>query len=253
MTDEVPEAVSAETTSLMPKRALITGASSGIGEATARVFAQAGFDVAMVARSGDRLRQLETELGALGVQAQGFVVDLSKTETVKEKIAEVIAAFGPVQVLVNNAGMGYTGLLADMPLVDWQQVISLNVTSVFLTVQALLPHMRQQRSGLVINIASIAAQQTFPGWGAYGVSKSAVVALSNAIAAEEADHGIRVVTLSPGAVDTSIWDTDTVTADFDRAAMLRSETVAQTLLHIATLPPEAVISHLTLTPSQGAL
>ncbi|MEO0768312.1 MAG: SDR family oxidoreductase [Cyanobacteria bacterium J06649_4] len=237
----------------VPRRALITGASSGIGEATARVFAQAGFDVAMVARSGERLAALAKELSAFGVKVQGFVIDLSKIETVKENIARVIADFGPVQVLVNNAGMGYTGALAEMPLADWQQVMTLNVTSLFLTVQALLPQLRQQANGLVINIASIAAQQAFPNWGAYGVSKAAVVALSDAIAAEEASHGIRVVTLSPGAVDTSIWDTDTVEADFARTDMLRPETVAKTLLHIATLPPEAVISHLTMTPSQGAL
>ncbi|MEL6469840.1 MAG: SDR family oxidoreductase [Cyanobacteria bacterium J06623_4] len=246
---------------LSSRRALITGASSGIGKATARAFAQAGFDVALVARSEALLSELATELTTLGIVARAFVIDLSKIETVKEKVSQAIAAFGPVDVLVNNAGMGYTGTLIDMPLDDWQQVMALNVTSVLQVVQAVLPQMRnanqrdlsRQSGGLIVNIASIAAQQSFPEWGAYGVSKAALTALSGAIAAEESANGIRVATLSPGAVDTPIWESSTVHSSFDRAAMLRAETVAQTILHMAMLPPDAVISQLTLTPAQGAL
>ncbi|MEM9149138.1 MAG: SDR family oxidoreductase [Cyanobacteria bacterium P01_F01_bin.3] len=236
------------------RRALITGASSGIGEATARAFATAGFEVALVARSQSSLDKLADELTALGSRAKAFVIDLAEVEQVKEHVEAVIAAFGNIDVLVNSAGMGYTGLLGDMPLADWQRVMNLNVTSVFQVVQAVLPGMRAlPTGGVIVNIASIAAQQAFPEWGAYGVSKAGLVALSNAISAEEVGYGIRVVTLSPGAVNTPIWDTDTVHADLDRSAMLNPETVAQTLLHIATLPPEAVIPHLTLTPSKGAL
>ncbi|MEL6815292.1 MAG: SDR family oxidoreductase [Cyanobacteria bacterium J06598_3] len=234
-------------------RVLITGASSGIGEASAIAFAKAGFDVALVARSQQKLTDLAESLRALGVKAQSFVIDLSELEQVTAKIATAVDAFGPVDVLLNSAGMGYTGRLVAMPLADWQQVMGLNVTSVFQVVQAVLPGMRQRGKGLIINIASIAAQQSFPEWGAYGVSKAALVALSGAIAAEESQHGIRVVSLSPGAVNTPIWDTDTVQASFDRAAMLSPETVAQTILHTALLPPEAVISNLTITPAQGAL
>jgi len=248
------------------RRALITGASSGIGEATARAFASAGFEVALVARSRARLTALATELQALGCRAEVFVIDLAEVAQVRARIESVIAAFGEINVLVNGAGMAYTGVLGDMPLEDWQQVMTLNVTSVFQVVQAVLPGMRSlseggsgsdseddSEGGVIVNIASIAAQQSFPEWGAYGVSKSALVALSGAIAAEEADNGIRVVTISPGSVNTEIWDTDTVQADFDRSAMLTADTVAQTILHAALLPPNAVIPHLTITPSQGAL
>jgi NADP-dependent 3-hydroxy acid dehydrogenase YdfG len=235
------------------KSALITGASSGIGEATARAFAQAGLDVALVARSAAKLEALSNEFRSLGVKAQGFVIDLADVEHVKVRIEDAIASFGPIDVLVNCAGMGYTGPIGDMPLADWQQVMDLNVTSVFQVVQAVLPTMRAQGSGMIVNIASIAAQQSFPDWGAYGVSKAALVALSGAIAAEESAHGIRVVTLSPGAVNTAIWDSDTVQADFVRSQMLTPETVAQTILHTVLIPPGAVISYLTITPSQGAL
>ena len=149
--------------------------------------------------------------------------------------------------------MVYTGARNDFPLDDWQQVIALNVTSVFQAVQALLPQMRRQGGGLIVNIASIAAQQSFPNWGAYGVSKAALVALSGAIATEESANGIRVVTVSPGAVNTGLWDTDTVDADFERSQMLTPETVAQTILHTVQMPPGALLSEVTITPSQGAL
>ncbi|MEM8502973.1 MAG: SDR family oxidoreductase [Cyanobacteria bacterium P01_D01_bin.1] len=234
-------------------RALITGASSGIGEATARAFAQAGFDLLLVARSQAKLSLLASELTALGVQAEVAVTDLADCEQVKGKMEAVIAHFGPVNILINSAGMAYTGAICDMPLADWQQVMALNVTSVFQVIQAVLPSMRTQSSGLIINIASIAAQQAFPNWGAYGVSKAALARLGDAIAAEESANGIRVVTLSPGAVNTPIWDTATVQADFDRSVMLTSETVAQTILHIARLPDSAIIPNLTITPSVGAL
>ncbi len=234
-------------------RALITGASSGIGEAIASEFAKAGFDLALVARSTAKLTHLTHSLNALGISAQGFTIDLSDVEQVHVKIAAVIAQVGPIDVLINNAGMGYTGSLIEMPLVDWQQVMALNVTSVFQVVQTVLPGMRQQASGLIINIASIAAQQSFAGWGAYGVSKAALAALTEAIATEESAHGIRAVTLFLGAVDTPLWDSDTVQAQLDRTAMLSCQTVAQTVLHTALLPPDAVISQLTLTPSRGAL
>ncbi|MEO1445254.1 MAG: SDR family oxidoreductase [Cyanobacteria bacterium J06635_11] len=235
------------------RRVLITGASSGIGKASAEAFAQAGFDVALVARSQNKLRELATHLRQLGIEAHTFALELADLTQVKANIKKVVAAIGSVDVLINSAGMGYTGKLGDMPMADWQRVMDLNVTSVFQVTQAVLPTMREQGNGLIINIASIAARQSFPNWGAYGVSKAALVALSEAIATEEAEYGIRVVTLSPGAVNTPIWDTDTVQADFDRSAMLKPETIAQTILHTALLPPEAVISQLTITPAQGAL
>lgn len=235
------------------RRALITGASSGIGKASAIAFAKAGFDLALVARSQAKLADLAQSLSAFGVKVQAFPVDLAEIAALPKQMAKILEQFGPVGVLINSAGMGYTAPLSTMPLEDWQRLMSLNVTSVLAVIQAVLPLMRQQQQGMIINLASIAAQQAFPTWGAYGVSKAALVALSDAIAQEEAPHGIRVVSLLPGAVDTPLWDSETVQAEFDRSAMLRPETVAQVILQAALMPPEAVISHLRLTPSQGAL
>lgn len=236
------------------RRALITGASTGIGRATALAFAKAGFDVALVSRSADKLQALVDEIGSTtSVSAQSFPIDLGVIEQVKPQIENLIESFGAIDVLVNNAGMGYTGSLAQMPLTDWCQVVNLNLTSVFQCIQAVLPGMRSQNSGMIINVASIAARQAFPEWGAYGISKAAVVALSKAFSVEEREHGVRVVTILPGAVNTPLWDTETVQADFDRSGMLTPDLVANAILQTALLPPGAVVEELTIMPSGGSL
>lgn len=233
------------------QRALITGASSGIGRATALLFAKAGIDLVLVSRSQDALNAVADEVTQLGVQAEAYSIDLATIEQVKSQI-EAIDRKTPIDILVNNAGIAYTGNLIETPLSDWQQVINLNLTSVFQCIQAILPGMRQRRGGMVINVASIAGYQAFPGWGAYNVSKAALISLSKTLAAEERASGIRVVTVCPGSTNTSIWDTDTVQADFDRSQMLTPEVVAQTILHAALMPPGAVVEELTVMPSGGA-
>lgn len=240
-------------TSPIQRRALITGASSGIGKATALAFAKAGIDVALVSRSQDKLEAVATAAREAGVQAKAYVLDLAKLEQVKAEIAAIAADFAPIDIVVNNAGIGYTNSLIETPLSDWQQVIDINLTSVFQCILGILPLMREQQRGTIINVASIAGQQPFPGWGAYSVSKAGLIALSKTLAAEERSHGIRVVSICPGAVNTPIWDTDTVHADLNRSAMLTPEIVAQSILQAATLPEQAVIESMTLMPSAGAL
>ncbi|WP_088890341.1 SDR family oxidoreductase [Leptolyngbya ohadii] len=238
-------------TARIHQRALITGASSGIGRATALLFAKAGIDLVLVSRSQDALNAVADEVIQLGVQAEAYSIDLAAVEQVKSQI-EAIDRKTPIDILVNNAGIAYTGNLIDIPLSDWQQVMNLNLTSVFQCIQAILPGMRQRRGGMVINVASIAGYQAFPGWGAYNVSKAALISLSKTLAAEERASGIRVVTVCPGSTNTPIWDTDTVQADFDRSQMLTPEVVAQTILHAALMPSGAVVEELTVMPSGGA-
>ncbi|HBB34135.1 MAG TPA: short-chain dehydrogenase [Cyanobacteria bacterium UBA8803] len=239
-------------TSPIKRRALITGASSGIGKATALAFAKTGIDVALVSRSQDKLESVATAAREVEVNAKAYVLDLAKIEQVKTGIEAIAADFGPVDILVNNAGMGYINSVLETPLADWQRVIDLNLTSVFQCIQGILPVMRQQQHGTIINVASIAGgQQTFPNWSAYSVSKAGLIALSKTLAAEERDRGIRVITLSPGAVNTPIWDT--VNADFNRSAMLTPEIVAESILHAVLMPEQAVIESITLMPSAGTL
>ncbi|MBW4680883.1 MAG: SDR family oxidoreductase [Microcoleus vaginatus WJT46-NPBG5] len=235
------------------RRALITGASSGIGKATALAFAQAGVDVALVSRSQEKLETVADAARQSGAVAGVYPLDLAKVELVREGMSAIAADFGPIDILVNNAGMGYTGTLMDTPLADWQQVMNLNLTSVFQSIQGILPMMRQQGSGIIINVASVAAYRAFPGWCAYNVSKAGLVALSKTLAEEERGSGIRVTTICPGSVNTPIWDTETVQADFERSQMLTPEIVASSILQTALLPQGAVIEEITLMPSAGAL
>lgn len=232
-------------------RALITGATSGIGKATALAFAQAGIHLVLVGRNSSKLEAVANEAAAAGVKTQTYCLDLAQIDQVKNQMASISSECGPIDILVNNAGMGYTGTLSETSLTDWQRVMDLNLTSVFQCIQGILPQMRQRQRGTIINVASIAGYQTFPDWGAYCVSKFGLVALSKTLAAEERAHGVRVMIIAPGSVNTPIWDTDTVHADFDRSQMLTPEIVAQTILHAALLPDQAVIEELTLMPNAG--
>jgi short-subunit dehydrogenase len=235
------------------QRALITGASSGIGRATAIALAQAGQDLVLVSRSPEKLADLAQELADTGVQVKTVALDLAALSQVKPALETAIADIGPIDLLINNAGMGYTGPLATMPLADWQQVMDLNLTSALLCMQAVLPGMRDRGSGTILNIASVAAYNAFPDWGAYSVSKAGLVTLSKILAAEERANGIRVMVVAPGAVNTPLWDTDTVQADFPRDTMLTPDIVAQAIVNAVQLPPTAVIEELKLMPNGGAL
>jgi NADP-dependent 3-hydroxy acid dehydrogenase YdfG len=234
-------------------RAIITGASSGIGKATALAFAAKGINLALMGRSLERLNQVAEAAQAQGVEVSVYQTDLSDVATVKSTLEAIASELGNIDILVNNAGMGYTNLLKDTSLSEWEQVLQLNLTSVFQCIMGVLPMMRQQGRGTIINVASIAGVTPFPGWGAYSVSKAGLITLSKVLAAEERANGIRIVTISPGAVNTSIWDTETVNADFDRSAMLTPETIAQSILYAALLPEGAVIEEMNITPSAGAL
>lgn len=234
-------------------RAILTGASSGIGKATALAFAKAGINLALVSRSLDKLEAVAEAVRAVGVETQIYQLDLAQVDIVQAKLGAIAEEFGPIDFLINNAGIGYTNLLSQTSLADWQQVIDLNLTSVFQCIQGVLPQMRQRHQGTIINVASIAAHHAFPEWGAYAVSKAGIIALSKTLAVEERANGIRVMTISPGAVNTPIWDTDTVKADFNRDAMLTPELVAQSILHAALLPQQATIEEITIMPSGGAL
>ena len=234
-------------------QAIITGASSGIGRATALAFAKSGISLALVSRSEDKLSPVVEAAQAVGVQAKAYPLDLANVTLVKEQIKNIAQELGKVNILVNNAGMGYTNSLANTSLEEWQQVLDLNLTSVFQCIQGVLPQMREQATGTIVNVASIAAYNAFPDWGAYSVSKAGLVALTKALAVEERSNGIRAVTIAPGAVNTPIWDTDTVQADLNREAMLTPEIVAQSILHAVLLPSQAVIETMTITPSGGAL
>jgi NADP-dependent 3-hydroxy acid dehydrogenase YdfG len=240
-------------TSTIGKRAIVTGASSGIGKATALAFAKAGINIALISRSAEKLEEVASAARHSGVEAKAYPVDLAQIQAVQAKIEAIATDFGAIDILVNNAGIGYTSALSKTSLLDWQQVIDLNLTSVFQCILGVLPMMRDRKQGTIINVASIAAQQAFPHWGVYSVSKAGLIALSKTLAVEERSNGIRATVIYPGAVNTELWDTPTVKLNFDRSAMLTPEIIAQSILHTALLPEQAVVEELTVMPSAGAL
>ena len=235
------------------QRALITGASRGIGKATALAFAKSNIDVALVSRSKKSLEEVAEEVDRLGARAGAYPLDLAEVESVRARVEAIANDFGTFDILINNAGMAYTGDALDVPLDRWQQVLNLNLTSAFECTRAVLPAMRAAGSGTIVNIVSIAGKQAFPGWSAYCASKFGLLALSQSLAAEERARGIRVVALCPGATNTPFWDTETVRIDLDRTKMLAPETVARTILQAVLLPAEATMEEVTLAPSAGIL
>ena len=232
--------------------ALITGASRGIGAATARLFAAAGYDLLLVARSSGALEQLAGELRSSGRRVETAAIDLAESTGVASGLEELLQRGLHPTVVINNAGAAYTGSLAEMPIERWQWLIQLNLTSVFQVCQAVLPGLRE-RGGQIINVSSHAARNAFPDWGAYCTSKAALASFSRCLAEEERQHGIRVSTLTLGAVNTPLWDSETVHSSFDRRAMLSPERVAEALLSLAQQPSSQIVEDATLMPAAGVL
>ena len=231
--------------------ALITGASRGIGRRTAELLALQGWDLLLTARSADQLEQLSDQLSSTGVSVASAAIDLTQPDGIASAIAGLLQQGETPSVLINNAGAAYTGDLLAMPIERWQWLLQLNVTSVMQVCSAVVPAMREN-GGLVINISSHAARNAFPQWGAYCVSKAALASFTRCLAEEERGHGIRACTLTLGAVNTPLWDAETVQSDFDRRAMLSVDQAAETLANLAMQPSNQLIEDLTLMPAAGA-
>ena len=231
--------------------ALITGSSRGIGRRTAELLARKGWDLKLIARRGDQLEQLATELRPMGVRVDVRSVDLTDPQAIHPELTGLLEQGSAPAVLINNAGAAYTGDLLAIPLERWQWLMQLNVTSVMQVCAAVVPAMRPS-GGLVINVNSHAARNAFPQWGAYCVSKAALASFTRCLAEEERAHGIRACTLTLGAVNTPLWDAETVQSDFDRRAMLTVDQAAETLVNLAEQPVNQVIEDLTLMPAAGA-
>ena len=231
--------------------ALITGASRGIGRRTAELLAQQGWNLLLTARSIDQLDQLADQLRSTGSGVATAGIDLVQPERVESGLASLLAHGESPSVLINNAGAAYTGDLLAMPLDRWQWLLQLNLTSVMQVCSAVVPAMREQ-GGLVINVSSHAARHAFPQWGAYCVTKAALASFTRCLAEEERPHGIRACTLTLGAVNTPLWDAETVQSDFDRRAMLSVDQAAEALVNLAEQPVNQVIEDLTLMPAAGA-
>ena len=205
----------------------------------------------LIARSGDELEDLAQSCRDRGVAVSCQCLDLTNPESIAPGVAALLQQGEAPSVLINNAGAAYTGDLLGMPLGSWQWLLQLNLTSVLQICAGVVPAMRNA-GGLVINVSSHAARNAFPQWGAYCVTKAALASFTRCLAEEERGNGIRACTLTLGAVNTPLWDAETVQSDFDRHAMLSVDQAAAALVNLAEQPSNQVIEDLTLMPSTGA-
>ena len=186
---------------------LITGAGRGIGEAIAQAFARAGSSLVLVARNRAEVQRVAEAAATHGVRALTATADVSRQEQVQRAVSAALAAFGQVDVLVNCAGVyGPIGPLVDSDMEAWAEAIRINLVGTALCMHEVLPHMIARRHGVVVNFSGGGAVAAFPRFSAYGASKAAVVRLTETVAEEVKEYGIRVNAIAPGAVNTRLLD-----------------------------------------------
>lgn len=243
---------------LRGKVAIVTGASSGIGEATARALAKRGAAVVLVARNEAKIEFLAREISAAGGRSLAVRTDVTDGASVGAMVERTVGEFGYLDVLVNNAGLGLSGRVEDLRAEDLRYVFEVNLVGPLLCMQASLPHMR--RGGRIINVSSVVGKRAIPKVGGYCASKFALNALSDALRVEVAERGISVTTVYPGTTRTAFRENSRRTKDEERGWRPRgvtSETVAGKIAHAAekggrdvyvTLPDRVFVAATALAP-----
>jgi NADP-dependent 3-hydroxy acid dehydrogenase YdfG len=237
------------------KVALVTGASSGIGHATARALASAGASVAVAARRTERLAALEAELSALGAKTLTLELDVTDEEAVRAAVASTVESLGSLDVVVNNAGVMLLGQIEGADTSDWRRMIDTNVYGLMYVTHAALPHLLQSR-GALVQVSSVAGRVARAGSGAYNASKWAVNAFSEALRQEVTTRGVRVVVIEPGMVDTELREHITQQSARDnanaRAATIRqlqAGDVAEAILYAVTAPDHVSLNEILIRPT----
>jgi len=228
--------------------AFITGATHGIGRATAFALGRAGYAVGVCARTAANVDALVTELRAAGIATAGAAADVGQPEPVAQAVARVTEALGEIGLLVNNAGVLIARPFEELTLEDWDTTMATNVRSLFVVTQAVLPGMRRRRAGTVVNVASLAGRNGFAGGTAYTASKHAVLGFARSLMLEVRKDGIRVVTICPGSVDTGMLR-DQAMLKSDPQRILRPEDVAEAIVAAVRLPARAMVSEIDVRPT----
>ena len=238
--------------SLKGKVAWITGGGSGIGLAGALELAKAGAHVVISGRTAATNASALKQLQAAG-SAEALQLEVSDNQAVVQAAADILQRHQRIDILINSAGTNLSRQrdLANVPAEGWDEVIAINLNGLFYCCRAVLPAMRKQKDGLVINVSSWAGRypSTLTG-AAYNASKRAVIAITETINAEECMHGIRATSVLPGEVATPLLERRPVPpSQEDRARMLQSEEMGQTLLYLCQLPARACVNELVITPT----
>jgi len=234
---------------LKGKVALVTGASSGIGRAMARMLAGEAVRLALVGRSKERLQAVRDEFP--DVEALVIAADLTKPAEVERTIAETVAGLGPIDILLANAGLYLTGDLVDGDPDDFDEVIGVNINAVFRAVRAVLPSMIERRAGDIIVTSSVAGHQAIPWEPVYSATKHAVQAFVHGVRRQVAPHGVRVGAVAPGVVLNELWgysDPAVIAAKAAAREGLLSEDIADAVLFMLTRPANVTIRDLVILP-----
>lgn len=246
--------MAAEKTALSDVRALVTGASSGIGAAIARGLAAEGARVALLARRRERLDALAVELGGLAVPA-----DVTDPAATQQAVSEAIEGLGGLDVLISGAGVSRPGLVADGDPADWRLMFAVNVLGLLHVTQAAIPALRESR-GAIINLSSMSGRRVPNATGGvYAASKFAVHALGEGLRQELGQDGVRVTTIAPGFVRSELFDDAPAGATTERYRALQerlgmaAEDVARAVVHVLTLPSGVETVEIALVPTaQGS-
>lgn len=228
--------------------ALVTGATEGIGRAIAFGLGRAGYAVGVCARTPSKLRALLDDLRAAGITAHGVPADVGLESDVATMVADITGALGPVDVLVNNAGVALLKPFEQLTLDEWDTTMATNLRSLFLVTRAVIPGMRQRKHGAIVNIASLAGRNGFAGGTAYTASKHAVLGFARSLMLEVRKDNVRVITICPGSVDTPLISSQGMLKP-DVTKILKPEDVADTVLAALALPERALVSELDLRPT----
>ncbi len=230
---------------LQDRIALVTGAGRGIGRVIALTFAHEGADVAIASRTASELKSVAKEIEALGRRALTVTVDVSSEKAVHTLVMRTLTAFGHIDILVNNAADFVHVPVIEMPVKDFDRVIHTNLRGPFLLSRAVLPSMIERKQGTIVMISSTSGKRANPESSAYSASKFGLMGFSEALLREVRQHNIRVIVVSPSAVDTRVLE-DSKIAEGGKGARLRSEDVAAAVLHAVTLPPRALVREVEL-------
>ncbi len=234
---------------LKNKIALVTGASRGIGEALALALANAGANLFLTGRDAARLQNVAERARRSQTEVETFAADLHDEAQIKKLIARAHEKFGRLDILINNAGLGYFHPVAEMTTAQWDEMFAINLRAVFIATREALPYLRQAGESFVVNVASLAGKNTFVNGGGYAATKWGLRAFGQCLMLEERKHGVRVLTICPGSVATDFGASHERASRSAEPNIIQPEDVADTVLAALQIPQRAMVSEIDIRPT----